>query len=398
MKHTLIAAAAAAAMALAGCSDRNEAKRFGYKGSDLAEEEPLFFTVAPGVTNYVPSRVLVVNERYEFTPDELALIAEAGTVTPGAPLKEIPEGYEKKDEGPWFVYLEKDPRESFGFKGRVGVLAHFDEDKNEWSTGQAYFSVAWDKREDAVAGLGRLKAEVVERFHPKKVYEFADSWVAEYVRLRVMAVVGQKADGKWGLMLDFGDKNCEGCGTWEPLENQQERLDVYRYAKALKEWKRRLPEIVAENHAAVEKARAGRGLAALSDGEWAQLGDGRNMFQSFGTFDFDVPAEEFTNAMNRVWAERVAAAEKATGAKFPETRSAEEVPGGVVAFAACANELYQTVRLDVAFPCRPQIVEPKEEGAQEPPPPLRGQYRVILVEATQPGFEIPPRPQPPKKK
>lgn len=396
MKHTLIAAAAAATL-LAGCSGEGEAKRFGYKGSDLAEEEPLFFTVSTGVTNYVPARVLMVNEQYEFTSDELALLAAAGTVSPGAPLKEIPEGYGKQDEGPWFVYLEKAPVESFGLKGKAGVLAHFDEDKGEWSTGQAYFSVSWEKKEDAVAGLARLKAEVVERFHPKKVYDFADSWVAEYVRLRVMAVVGQKADGKWGLMLDLGDKNREGCGTWEPLEEQQERFDLYRYAKTLKEWKRRLPEIVAENHAAVEKARAVRGLAALPEGEWSHPGDGRNVFQSFGTFDFDVPAEEFTNAMNRVWAERVAAAEKATGAKFPETRSAEEVPGGVVAFAACANELYQTVRLDVAFPARPQTVEPREEGAPEPPP-LRGQFRVILVEATQPGFEIPPRPQPPKKK
>ena len=89
MKRLMIAAAAAAL--LAGCA--KEAERFGYKGADLAEEEPMFFSTGPGVTNWVPARVLSVCEEYPVSAEEAALVAAAGVITPSETLEKIPEGY-----------------------------------------------------------------------------------------------------------------------------------------------------------------------------------------------------------------------------------------------------------------------------------------------------------------
>lgn len=388
-----VTAAVLAALSVAGCSD-NEARRFGYKGADLEDCEKMYFTTAPGVTNYVPARVLSVCESYEFTPDELALAGAVGPVMPGSSLKEIPEGYAKDDEGPWFVYWVK-PGECLGFKGVGGFLAHHDGDKGEWATGQVYFSSYWKDEAEAKAALDRLEKTVAEKFHPKKFHKFANSWVAEFVRLRVMAVVGLKADGTWGCMLDVHDKNREGCGAWEPVEEQRERLEQFNYVKAVKEWKAKLPAVVAANHEAVAKARASRSLADLcADGEWTKAADGRNLLQRFGAFEFPDPGAGLTNAMDRVWAERTAEVERTTGVRLGD-RTCDEVPGAVVAFAQGGNDLYE-VRLDVAFPIPAAAGEqpPAEEGAD--PGERRGQYRVIVVESMQPGFAIPARPQPPK--
>ena len=48
--------AAAGALLLAGCND-NEAEKFGYKGLDLEDSEPMFFSTSPAVTNWVPDPV-----------------------------------------------------------------------------------------------------------------------------------------------------------------------------------------------------------------------------------------------------------------------------------------------------------------------------------------------------
>ena len=65
----------------AGCF-KNEAERFGYKGTDLADDDKMFFTTGLGVTNWVPARVLSVCEEYPMSPDETALIAAAGVIAP----------------------------------------------------------------------------------------------------------------------------------------------------------------------------------------------------------------------------------------------------------------------------------------------------------------------------
>ena len=74
MKKTMIAAAMVAL--LAGCGE-NEAKRFGYKGVDLSDDDNMFFTTGLAVTNWVPARVLSVCEEYPISPDEAALIGGA---------------------------------------------------------------------------------------------------------------------------------------------------------------------------------------------------------------------------------------------------------------------------------------------------------------------------------
>ena len=72
-------AVAAVAALVAGCGE-NEAKKFGYKGADLAEEEMMFFSTGPSVTNWVPARVLNVFEDYPISPEESALIKAAGVI------------------------------------------------------------------------------------------------------------------------------------------------------------------------------------------------------------------------------------------------------------------------------------------------------------------------------
>ena len=73
MKQLIFIAAAAAI--LAGCR-KSEAERFGYKGADLHDDDKMFFTTGPTVTNWLPARVLSVCEEYPMSAEEDALIAE----------------------------------------------------------------------------------------------------------------------------------------------------------------------------------------------------------------------------------------------------------------------------------------------------------------------------------
>ena len=92
------------AAVFAGCSNDpvpSEAELFGYKGRDLIDpDDTMFFTTGPGVTNWVPSRVLTVIEHYEFSTNELSLVAAAGIITPGAALEKIPEPYVERSREP----------------------------------------------------------------------------------------------------------------------------------------------------------------------------------------------------------------------------------------------------------------------------------------------------------
>ena len=71
MKKLMMVTAVAALVA--GCA-KNEAERFGYKGADIADDDNMFFTTGPTVTNWVPARVLSVCEEYPMSPDEEAII------------------------------------------------------------------------------------------------------------------------------------------------------------------------------------------------------------------------------------------------------------------------------------------------------------------------------------
>ena len=389
----LMAAAAVAAL-VAGCRD-DEAKRFGYKGADLAEEEKMFFSTGPSVTNWVPARVLTVFEEYPISPEESALIKAAGVVEPGAPLEKIPEGYEKFADEPWFVTWTKKDSVNFGKKGVNGFVSHYDEDKKVWETSETYFSSYYDDEASALAALADIRKAVADGFSPKRFHDFDKCWVAEYLRIRVMCLVGQKPDGKWSCMLDIQDKNRSGCGQWEPVDAQEERLAAYKYRKALVAWKEAKAKAVADNHAAVEKARAERGLE-LFGGETGKFetSEGGTAYQRLGA----KPAAEVAGR-EEFWKERVAALSKATGVAFGAEPTKQDDPSGFAVWYAVASSDIYDARLDVAFPPEKKADEPgrKPEEGEEPAPEPQAQWRELCFEKVLPGFEPPPRPEPPKR-
>lgn len=390
--------AAAVATLLAGCGV-NEAEKFGYRGADLDEDDKMFFSTGPAITNWVPARVLSVCEKYEMGPEEAALVKAAGVIDPGSPLESVPEGYAKLHEEPWFVTWQKDS-ESFGVKGVNGFISHFDEDKKVWETSETYFSSYYDDEASALAALADMKKRIADGFGPKKFYDFDRCWVAEYRRLRVMCLVGQKADGKWSCMLDINDKCRPGCGQWESVPAQEERLADYRYRKAFKSWKEECSKALAANHEAIEKARAERGLELFgADVAPFDSGDGRKMYRRFGS----LPAAD-AGDRDAFWREKLAALAKATGVAFEGDAAKEQAPSGHEVLGISASSDLYDVRLDMAFPPPAAegvtdgaaAAEGAEEGRPEPPPQLV-EWRELCIEKTLPGFAAPPRPQPPKR-
>ena len=103
------------------------------------------------------------------------------------------------------------------------------------------------------------------------------------------------------------------------------------------------------------------------------------------------------------WQEKLDALAKAAGVEFAGEREMREAQSGYEMWAmAASNELYE-VRLDMAFPPASALADDGAEksGTEaegEPPAPRRPpvEWRELCVEKTLPGFEIPPRPQPPK--
>ena len=397
MKKLMIVVAAAALVA--GC--QKEAERFGYKGVDLADDDLMFFTTGPTVTNWVPARVLSVCEEYPMSAEESALVVAAGVITPGEPLEKVPEGYAKDSDEPWFAMWKKES-ENLGRKGVNGFISHWNEDKNVWETSETYFSSYYPDEAGALAALAETRKIIGSQFSPKKFHDFDKCWVAEYLRLRVMCIVGQKPDGTWSCMLDINDKCRPGCGQWEPVEAQAERLAEYKYRKALVAWKAEKAKILADNHAAVEKIRAEKGLALLGEGAREFDGeDGRKAYIRVGTCD----AATVTNRVD-FWKEKAAALAAATGVAFEGEPTSEEDPSGYVVMSGLStNDIYD-VRLDMAFPPVPAVAEgekPEEakpegenaEGEPAPKPPV--EWRELCIEKLQSGFAIPPRPQPPKR-
>ena len=409
MKKLMIVAAAVALFA--GCGE-NEAKKFGYKGADLADDDKMFFTTGPTVTNWVPARVLSVCEEYPMSPEESALIAAAGVIAPGEPLEKVPEGYVKETDEPWFAMWRKES-ENLGRKGVNGFISHWNEDKKVWETSETYFSSYYPDEAGALAALAETRKIVGKKFSPKKFYDFDKCWVAEYLRLRVMCLVGQKPDGTWSCMLDINDKNRAGCGQWEPPEAQAERLAEYKYRKAMIAWKAEKSKVIAANHEAVEKIRAERGLAPLGEGfREFEAEDGRKASIRFCNVDA-------ASATNRVdfWKERVAALTAATGVKFEAEPVVEEIPSGYVGMSAQASNDIYDVRLTIAFPPSAEAEEaqpepekaeaevaqresekPEGEAAEnEPAPKPPVEWQEVCIEKMMPGFAIPPRPQPPQR-
>lgn len=376
----LIAAAALAA-AFAGCSEKpaepTEAELFGYKGQDLkSQEETMFFTTGPGVTNWVPSRVLNVYEHYEFTSNELALIESAGIITPSKSYERIPEGFSEKAREPWFTTFTKDV-EAFGKKGVTGFIAHYDDGKKLWETGETYFSTYYDAEADALKALNELEPEIA-KFAPKKYHRFDKCWVAEYVRLRVMALVGQRPDGKWTCMLDIQDKCTPGCGQWEPVEQQQERVDEIAFKAETRKWQEAVAGRAEANHKSVLEKIKAAGIPMFGEEVQPQAtGDGRMVYVRVGSFPMSNVVQQ------AAWDEKAKALETATTAKLAAV-TRQDYGEYNVWFAMGTNELF-TIRLDMAFP-KPSTNA--VEGAGAP-----GEFRQLCFENILPGNEPPPQPQ-----
>jgi len=398
VRHTMniriarTAVAAAAVAAVAGCSRKapTEAELFGYKGEDLVDQTNMTYLVlSPTVTNWVPERVLSVCEKYEFSPDELSLVKAAGVLMPGESYPAFPEGYERETDEPWFAFWGKSV-ESFGLKGRTGTLSHFDEDRKAWETSESYFSSYWDTKDEALAALAKIETALSQGYNVKKFHKFEDCWVAEYVRLCVMGVVGQKPDGKWSCMLDIRDKCRPGCGVWEPVAEQQERRDRYEYAKAMRAWNAAVAEILAKNREEVAKLAAEKGLAGLEGaGEPTRSEDGRLVQVASGVTDPLNAGFVAEDEALSLWKEKAAVVEKALGVRFESEPVRQETEGRGVWFGAEGRgELYEA-RLDVAVPEEPPAEE-IPEGEERPE--MRGQWRIVGIELLRPGNELPPRP------
>lgn len=389
--------AAAALSTMTGC--KTQAERFGYKGEDLADPEARTFVVtAPAVTNWVPERVLTVIEKYDLSAEERRLVETVGVLMPGASYEAIPDSYKKDGEEPWFVWWAK-PSESLGLKnGRAGVLSHFNEDKKVWETNESYFSTYWKTKEEAQAALAVLRAEL-ERNHGVKMFHPLDNgWIAEYVRLCVMGVVGQKADGSWSCMLDFRDKCNVGCGPWEPVPDQQERLVQYRHAKAVREWKVKLAAALAQNRELVEKAAAEKGLAGLPGATpFGTAENGQTILAIGGAGEPQKTDEAMDEAFKALWSARVEELEKGLGVTAVQAEPVkQEVPNqGFYWSQFFQGPLYQA-RLEAVKPLVPAEAQKTggeaEETASETPA-VAPQWRILFTETLQPGIVLPQKPQ-----
>lgn len=388
MKRLMMWTATAGALLLAGCGD-SEAKRFGYKGLDLEDTDQMFFSTGPAVTNWVPARVLSVCENYDLSAEEQKLIAAAGVIMPGDEFAEIPAGYTKQDDEPWFTTWTK-PTQAFGLDGVAGFLSHNDEDRKFWTTSEGYFSSYWKTEAEALAALAKIKEALRAGYGVKKFYDFDKCWVAEYVRLRVMAVVGQKADGRWSCMLDIQDKNRPGCGAWEPIAEQQERRNHYVYTKAMRAWRAEVAKVLAENHTRVEKSLAEAGLTGLGEGasEWQaterQPGNVPCMARWIGG--------ALTNSFDEAWSEGLARIQASLGlAPTAEPVEQKNEEGSLMRAVEMQDARYD-VRFDAVLMPAPEPAVTETADAEAPAAQPKGEWRILCIERLQPGLALPARP------
>lgn len=388
-----LAAATAATMWMCGCT--SEAERFGYTGEDLVDQASSLYLVTPNaVTNWVPERVLSVVERYDLTADEESVVKAAGVPMPGATLKAMPEGYAKEQDEPWFAWWTHQTK-AFGFSGVAGVLTHYDEDAAAYETGLCYFSSYWKTREEAEAALASLRAQLEAGYRVKKFHAIESGWIAEYVRLLVMGVVGQKADGSWSCMLNLRDKCNPGCGVWEPVEDQQERRDQYEYAKAMKVWKEKMIASQTANSQLIAEEVKKRGLLGLPEtAERVENGNGSYMHVMRGEIPVTEEPADANVLFDSQWAAKLTELEKHLGVKPQGGAQDENVPEqGRFRVQILAGDLYEA-RLDMARLVLPapeaDAEQPSEEAPAKVVPPVL--WRVLVLERIQPGVEVPERP------
>lgn len=360
----------------AGCQD-NEAKRFGYRGSDLLDNGQEFFTLGGLVTNWVPVRVLSVFERYEYSEVEKALIAAAGVIVPSSTMERLPEGYGVRDQEPWYSVFVKEA-ESFGIQGKAGFVAHVDPDTGRVESGETFFSSYWPSEAEAQTALAKMKQQLAARCAPLKFWDFPGCWAAEYRRLRVIGCTGQRADGTWSCMLNIQDKCEEGCGLVESLEEQEERLANYNYVKVIKAWQAQCLMLVERNHQSVKAAAEKQGCLPLAAEAQFTLSGNTYICQKSVPFD---PEKEDPETIAQA---ALGTLEAAAGAKFTGKLEREELYAGTTRFsAAWSGELYEA-RFDLVYHRRNMEAEDSELSY--------GEYRMLLTERILPGNELPSRP------
>ncbi len=382
-------AAVAVALATAvGC--QSDAERFGYKGVDLEDQMNLtYLALSPTVTNWVPERVLTVFEKYDLTEDEKGVVKAAGVLMPGSNYATFPEGYQETTKEPWFSLWTKSVT-SFGLDGTVGILAHYNEVRKEWETSESYFSSYWKTKDEALAALANIESQLATSHKVKMFHKFTDCWVAEYVRLCVIGVVGQRADGSWSCMLDIRDKCRSGCGAWEPVAQQQERLNQYVYMKELRAWNAELAQIWAKNAEVVAKLAAEKKLPGFENASEPIDGDGGRKYR-FVSGDCEPLAvgASVETAIANLWTNKVQEVTKALGEKFTGEPMKETFGAADQCWRAVWRGSLYEVGLEIVMPA------PRENTAAEgeSPAPARGAWRIFYTEAAQPQMVFPPKPQ-----
>lgn len=387
MKTVNFALAAAASFVLAGCSQKSEAEKFGYRGMDLDDDEVVPLIVGTA-SNMVPARVLNVCEEYEFTADERAVMAAAGLVASMAKFDKLPAGYAVKKAEPWFSICAKDT-EAFGFKGVAGFICHVDEDDGSCETGETFFSTYWASEAEAAKAQADLRAKFAAEMKPKRFWDFDKCWIAEYVRLRVLCACGVNSEGKWTCMLDLQDKQLDGCGSWEPVEEQRAMLARHRHGKAMRAWSAAVAKVLDDNHAAILKAR---GVAA-DDGRWVTDSALARSRESGGEF---VAAGR---AAENVWENAVSNLSAATGMDMEGALPAPEfVLEDCAQWRSAWTNGHYVAEMSLCCPTNlPSAAAEGEEvegrAGDGPEPPPRGFWRSVVRERLQPGFALPPRPE-----
>lgn len=309
-----------------GCGDR-EGLKFGYKGADLGSKEKMFFKVGT-VTNYLPARVLMTSEsEYEFGERENAFINTLGVVMPSAVFDKLPEGYKEREQEPWFTTYVKEAKR-FGFDGKVGFVAHKDLDKNVYMVGESFFSVYVKSLEEALNACDQLRLGIEREGKPLKIYKFDGSWVAEYLRIVAICVVGCRPDGSWAAMLTVRDKLLDPNLVWVPEEEQKELLADYVYSKEITLWQEAHKKASEANHKLVlEKAKAAD-ISFFQDTTW--LYNDRELRHTTEKVDVIAATIADTNAYKQVAENLKSDVAKRFGVAFAqEDLKLEQLEGGV---------------------------------------------------------------------
>lgn len=378
----------AAAAALVGC--RKEAEKFGYRGCDLDEGEPLYYTAGGGVTNYVPVRVMCAFEKYDFTEDERALVKALGVIDAGATIQRVPTGYVARSKEPWLSTYVKDGVSFFGQTGTVGFLCHPDPDRGVYEVGEVFFSTYHKTLDEARAAMAARRKLFEQNLRPLKYHDFSDSFVAEYRRLKVITVAGARPDGVFACMTNIGDKNREGCGEWLPLDEQQEMLDSYLFSKALAAWNAECKKIGEANHKAMAGVCGDRKLGlfeAVGLGSPSWFPGDKSLYAASASAEHSWAKDD--PKRGTVLAETLEKAAAGFGVTFGEVVSNAVDTCCAEYRAEGSGELFD-VRVSVAF-IDPPPPPPEEEGAEaaeaqsaeaQPAEPLPPRV-VISVSATE---------------